>query len=644
MAKNIIENHKRYLKARDLWAEVMLDVMRTKAEDVGPVIANGDSLKEACAMGASKDPERRQAGLSSVEDVCGPTDNTVKVWVSIAKFVKDCVEMEVLEIDESLKDIAAQMWMEQMSHVVRTPENLLAARQDLDAINKMLGGFSVDRFKKSGSFEVPWLGKCRQYLTVQWRKNEESNTGLRLISGTKKEIEAMRVQPTHVTKNGLAFWKAERKTKAVAKVGRRKKAILDDTSRCLEEAFDLIGDAFLEFFGSMSLPRFSEPLKDFILKSLAKKPERGETNIFLALFLVLRYFSDIWNSMTSWKKWSLAEARRENEGSLDPDEEAAIKGAASNGFRDVREDIRRGATTYVKNNPMYLATVALAVAYMDKDGLSWVEDEAEAGNFARSALAEEYDLLMWAKMKKAGKEVTEYAIEELHGYSGISEGQVLNFTDGKAIILDKDENKIGFAKVAMNKKINGNWEVFIGENGKFCVRKNLKDALTEIIPQGNFKKRVFISTIPENRKVTVNTMGNVLKKAQLNGTEVHLVDVANYRCGNAEVHNAVVVDNEIIGEYRVPRFQRLKEERERLCNIVGGVRGKVERQFSYRTDDGNWVTICVLEEVYPLTKAQRYPKGVTDRRAKDEAAEAARKAHEIKQQESSVAELNVFDM
>lgn len=642
---NVIDSHDRWLRAKDLWNRVMLDVMTAESEDVGPVIANSDSLKEAHTMGASDDPVRRAAGLAAIQLVCGPTDNTVEKWIPISQFIQDCVEMEKLEISEDLKDIAAAMYMEQMAYVVRSPENLLLARQDLDAITKMLGGFAVDRFKKSGSFTVPWLSKCRQFLTVQWRKNDETNSGIRLMSGTKKELDAIKAKATFIAENGLAFWRADKKVKAISKCGRRKQAILDDTSRCLEEAWDIVGDEFLSLYGSLEMPKFSEPLRDYILKELNKKYERNKVNVFLAEFLVFRYYLEIWNSMTSWKSWSLKKAYRDNGGEADPDQEVAIKGAASNGFADIRKDIRRAGTTYIKeDNPQLMGVVALAVAYTNKDGTAWVGDEAEASNFARSALAEEYDLLMWAKMKKAGKKVTQYHTERLDLYEGIEEGQTILFEDGVASIKNEEEEEVGFAKAAENKKISGNWTVVKDENGELYVRRPLEQALPELIPYGDFKKRVFISTIPEGKKIKFNTMGEALKRAQLNGTEVHLVDVANYRCGNAGVHNAVVVNGEIVGEYRVPRFQRLKGERERLCGIVGGIRGKVERQFSYQTEDGNWVTICVLKEVYPLTKAERYPKGITDRRAKDEAKEAARKAHEVKQQESNVAELNVFDM
>ena len=609
-------NSDKWLQPDQVWAKALADVIRSGNPDVGEVVSNTSTLKAIVHYGADGTETERKWALALLDNIFGRSTEKQDQYKLVVKKVESD-EMLILKLSDKE---AAEKILGQMKRIVRTRENLRLFLIDLDAAGKMYAGFSIDCAKKSGLFNVPYLTKCKMLVGAMFRIYSEvigpEGFGMKMLK-PQDSIDDSEAKNVSITDNDLVFWTSPaHKALYHTKPGGKKQYILDPVSRCLEGALEVVGPEFIKFFGEQDLPKFPEGLKRHILDSLVVKNEDDDP-AFSLTSLYMRYMLGVWTTLTNWKLFKIREVRAMNNGGEDEEQEAAIKSAASPGFTALRKEIRRGARyvsgmsskTHTAMGPNNIAAAALGASYMDSKGQAWVEDEAEAKSFAMTALVEESNLLLHNNMGKLG-DVTEIVTEKLNlkDSVGVQAGMTLNFEDGAAVIMDEDENEIGVA-IAMKEELEGFWTVVDSGDGQLMLCQDVHGALIDLIPQGDEKKRVFVTSNPKGSDKSSNALFDELLKAQISKEEVVLTRYANKDYGsNAKVPQAIVIGNKIVGVYRTPFVDQ--QYRDIIVDAIGNCKGKIERLFNFRSEDEGWITVVCLEQVELLSKKESAPNGL----------------------------------
>lgn len=611
----------KYVNPKEVWSTALGCVVESGLPDVGEVVANSQTLKDHVQLAANGSEEERAAVLPRLKLVLKPQDESVPVYVRVA-MPDPNQEMAtfIIEAKEAGEEV-----LERIKHVPWTRENLLLFMQDLDALTKMYAGFAIDCAKKFDVFEVPYLEDCKKNLGVAFRYYSADNFGMELLKAKSEEDlqKLIAKEGAKVLSNGLAILRHPKRQKLMAKRG-KKQVLLDPISQCLEEAMDRVGEELTSFVEGLELPKFSPVTKKYLVNAI----EKDET--FYSEFVLMKYYLQVWTSMMNWKQKELSRVRRENGGKLDPDQEAAIKGAVSPAFKALEADIRRGIQflAYLISGksfkPQYVAGVALAASYYSNKG-QWVADEAFAKNFAVTALVAEFNGLLYSQRKQAGDKVTEYETAEIDAELsfGYEIGMTLTFENGKAEIMDDDLNLVGLVTLDEihhedNHQLSGSgWEV-CEENGHLYVRKPVVNGLDDQIPDVDETRRVFISSNGREDSKDSNTLGKAMLEAQAMGKDVYLVKAANGMGNAGGIPQAVVVGDEIVGRYRTPFVRKGKTERgadyrQAIVETIGCVKGKVERVFTYFDKEEGWVTITELGKCSCLSGKDLFPKNLKNR-------------------------------
>jgi hypothetical protein len=611
------ENPDKWLRPDEVWMKALADVIRSGNPDVGEVVSNTATLKAIVRYGADGTDEERATAIRLLEKILGKAGKHETYELVVKSVESD--EIITLALDE--KELAEEI-LDQMNKVVWSRENLRLFLIDLDACGKMFAGFSIDCAKKSGTFNVRYLTKCKMALGAMFRIYKDDmgpeGFGLKMLKACD-EIPDDQVNQVSVLDNGLVFWKSKQRTKMTyVKEHGRKEYILDPVSRCLETALATVGPEVIDFFGQQELPEFPEALKKYILDSMVVGDDNDPS--FNVTSVYMRYMLGVWTTLTNWKLFKIREIRAMNNGEEDDEQEAAIKSAASPGFAALRKEIRRGAR-FVSGStskdhramgPKNIAAAALGASYMDKKGESWVEDEADAKSFAMTALVEESNLTLFDKMGSLGNEVTEVAKAKLNNRAsfGLKDGVTLTFESGEAVIMDETEEEVGLA-VAIDDQLEGLWTVVEVEEGFFELYSDVHENLIDLIPQGDERKRVFVTSNPKGSDKGNNALYEELMKAQLNGDVVTLTRVANKDFGsNVKVPQGIVIGDKIVGVYRTPFVDQAY--RDVIVDSIGNCKGKIERLFNFRSEDEGWITVVCLEKVELLSKRESMPNGLTN--------------------------------
>lgn len=638
------ENDKTWLRPDEVWVKALADVIKSGNPDVGEVVSNTSTLKAIVHYAANGTEAERKWALGLLDGIFGKTSGKQENYELVAEKVESD---EILTLKLTEKE-AADKILGQMKKIVRSRENLRMFLVDLDACGKMFSGFSIDCAKKSGVFNVPYLEKCKMLVGAMFRIYSEGigpeGFGLKMLK-PQDSIDDLEVKNVSVMDNGLVFWSSPRHQIQYVKSGGKKRYILDPVSRCLEGALATVGPEFVKFFGEQDLPEFPPDLRDYILKSL-KVSSKDDDSAFSVTSVYMRYMLGVWSTLTNWKLSKIRDIRIMNNGEEDEEQEAVIKSAVSPGFVALRKEIRRGSR-FVSGmssskrqamGPQNIAATALGASYMDKKGKVWIEDENEAKTFAMTALVEESNLLLHNSMKKLNAGVTEVVRERLNlkDSLGVQAGMTLEFEDGAAVITDESENEIGVA-YAMKDELEGFWTVVENQDGELELHKDVRQALVDLIPQGDEKKRVFVTSNPKGSDKDSNALFEELLKAQLNEEDVVLTRYANKDYGsNVKVPQAIVIDNKIVGVYRTPFVDQAY--RDIIVDSIGNCKGKIERLFNFKSEDEGWITVVCLEKVELLSKRESAPNGLVNMIEKYQQEAVQKRKNDLAKAQEAIAE------
>lgn len=508
----------------------------------------------------------------------------------------------------------------QARRMALTVENLRRLYEDLSIFAKMFGGFAIDSAKKYGIFVVPYAERTQKGLDVRIKNLDDKFFGVkRAKDDTKFNDKAWGILPAG--QNGLKFAVSNIESRDwwVAGQYNEKYMLNDPVSQgmdiSLQQAKDLI-----RFYGEQQIPVFSVAMKDAILTKIASR------QTFYIALLAAKYMTELWLTLNSWKQEKIRIVVGRNQGRPCKEEIAAVKSQATPGFKRIKEENIRAishvfrALTGKEVDPDFVAAVAVAACFTNKS-LAWEEEDYTIS--AMTMATEFVNLFFYRRMKAQENECPEVVVEPLDLLAGIENGQTLDFVDGEAEDHESEEQTVA---VAVDDSVQGRWEVFEDEKGRPFIKRSVESLLVEALTTGDESIRVF-AAVADNKQAA-NTLGKVLDVAQAKDMDVTLAYAA-YAENNSKVGNAIVVDGEIVGQYRTPyvdkKSYRENEQRfaeaayQALVSTVGGIRGKVERFYNYYSQEKKtYCTVCVLKDIKKVTnKESLYPSGLTNRMNKD---------------------------
>ena len=616
------EGNKSVVDWRDIGPIALEDTVKSENLAVGQTIMVHVRLMTlillliwAIEAGNQKLVEELSQAFDAIFPPSGPRDQE---YIRVVEILPDETHEMALERIKDQKIV--EKLVSQARRMALTVENLRRLYEDLSIFAKMFGGFAIDSTKKYGIFVVPYAEKTQKGLDVRIKNLDSKFFGVkRAKDDTKFDDKTWDVLPAG--ENGLKFAVSKPDTRHwhVAGQYNEKYMLNDPTSQgmdiSLQQARDLV-----RFYGEQQIPVFSVAMKESVLEKIQTR------KTFYIALLAAKYMTELWLTLNSWKQEKIRIVIGRNQGRPCKEEIAAVKSQATPGFKRIKEENIRAISHVFRSlnakdvNPDFIAAVAVAACFTNKS-LKWEEEDYTIS--AMTMATEFVNLFFYRRMKAQGNECPEVVVEPLDLLAGIENGQTLDFVDGEAEDHESEEETVA---VAVDDSVQGRWEVFEDEKGRPFIKRSVESLLVDALTTGDESIRVF-AAVADNKQAA-NTLGKVLDVAQAKDMDVTLAYAA-YGENNSKVGNAIVVDGEIVGQYRTPyvdkKSYRENEQRfaeaayQALVSVVGGIRGKVERFYNYYSNEKKtYCTVCVLKDIKRITnKDSLYPHGLVNRMNKD---------------------------
>ena len=435
---------------------------------------------------------------------------------------------------------------EEMAQMELTPENIIQACIDLQAVARMYAEQTIDAAK----------------------------TGLMIVVANIEYLQKLKAASKLKAEIVLDWDKQKAKIeKEKLPVNSKKKVVTDIFEEFRMEGFDIAVKVAQYFAG------IKQTMPEEVLRygaQLAGNPVNR--NALAQLRRVKNYYA----TLNQIQRFTI---RQQTEGMTGDKEfvsqtKKAIKPAFDTQFATLTKTLR-SETSHL--NAIDRACLALHVTYEK------TRDE-NVSRFAQDLLAQELMLLI-LHLHEGDESVPQYTEDALIRCNGYEEGDIADFVFGEA----EDEGKLAVAREAT---LEGEYIIRKNKNGKFVASRKLSDIFAPAA--GDSSEVVFVTKMTLGYNPTTVA---ALEKALVKGADVQLVPYH----AKLDLHDAVLINGVQVANFQCDNGPKADKMVNKYFRDFYSIKGKLKSAVYGMTRDEKNNKVC-LQAVVTLTKCERTKK------------------------------------